>query len=268
MIVCADDFGLAPDINRAIIELAEAGRVTAVSVMAALPSVASRDIRPLLELGGKIDLGLHLTLTPDKGAMPTRPSTIAPGGRFHTYGSLVFQSMSGQINSSDCAAEITAQYNLFVEKTGRPPDFIDGHKHVHQFAGIREGLLKFVQTLPKDARPYVRNTNADFMEILKLRMSFIKQIVIATPGGVMKERLKGEGILTNDGFAGVYDFRLSANYPVFLRRFVKRLAGRANGLLMAHPGLDEPWRRAEYEGLREADCLGRVSRFVPPARAR
>ncbi|MBF0635002.1 MAG: ChbG/HpnK family deacetylase [Nitrospinae bacterium] len=203
MIVCADDFGLAPDINRAVIELAEAGRVTAVSVMAALPSATSRDIRPLLELGGKIDLGLHLTLTLDKGAMPTRSSTLAPGGRFQPYGSLVFQTMSGQVNSSECSAEITAQYNLFVEKTGRTPDFIDGHKHVHQLAGIREGLLKFVMTLPKDGRPYIRNTNADFMEILKLRTSFIKQMVISTPGGVMKERLKSEGVLTNDGFAGI-----------------------------------------------------------------
>jgi hypothetical protein len=268
MIVCADDFGLAPDINRAIVELAEAGRVTAVSVMAALPTVQREGLRPLLGLGDKIDMGLHLTLTPDRGAMPARASTLSPEGGFVSYGFLVLRCIRGLVKPADCAAEITAQYNLFVEKAGRTPDFIDGHMHVHQLAGIREGLSMFARTLPKDARPYIRNTGAGFMEIVKARTSFMKQILICAPGRAMKERLTAEGVLTNDGFAGVYDFRQYANYPEFLRRFTQSLAGRPNGLLMTHPGLVEPWRRAEYDALKAAGFFGRVNRFIPPAPAR
>jgi hypothetical protein len=170
--------------------------------------------------------------------------------------------MRGLAKPADCAAEITAQYNLFVEKTGRIPDFIDGHKHVHQLAGIREGLLMFVRTLPKDARPYVRNTGASLMEIARLRASFIKQYLISKPGGVLRDMLTAEGVLTNDGFAGVYDYKRYERYPEYLRRFAQRLSLRPNGLLMTHPGLDEPWRRAEYEGVKDADYFGRPTRFI------
>lgn len=268
MIVCADDFGLAPDINRAIVELAEAGRVTAVSVMTALPTVRREDLRPLLGLGDKVDVGLHLTLTPEQGAMPARQSTLSPKGSFVSYNFLVLRCLRGLVKPADCAAEITAQYNLFVEKAGRAPDFIDGHMHAHQLAGIREGLLMFMRTLPKDVRPYVRNTSASLMDIVKLRASFMKQYLISKPGVAMRQRLTSEGILTNDGFAGVYDYKRYGRYPEFLRRFAQRLSMRPNGILMTHPGLGEPWRRVEYDGLKDADCLGRPTRFIRPGPAR
>lgn len=268
MIVCADDFGLAPDINRATIELAEAGRVTAVSVMTALPVVTREDLRPLLALGARIDVGLHLILTPDRGAMPAHESTLSPQGRFVSYGFLVLRCMRGLVKPADCAAEITEQYNQFVEKTGRTPDFIDGHMHVHQLEGIREGLLMFLRTLPKDIRPYVRNTSASLVEIAHVRTSFVKQYLISKPGDAMREMLAAEGILTNDGFAGAYNYRQYERYPEYLRRFVQRLSIRPNGLLMTHPGFNEPWRRAEYEGIKDADYFGRPTRFHRPGRAR
>lgn len=268
MIICADDFGLSPDINRATVELAQSGWVTAVSVMAALPELTRNDILPLLELGDKIDLGLHLTLTPELTLKPSRVSSIAPAGRFVSYNKSLLRCVRGLVNAQDVAAEITEQYNLFAEKTGRTPDFIDGHMHVHQLPGVREGLFAFIRTLPKDSRPYVRNTRSSVTEILGSGTSIIKQMFISIPGGVMARKLASEGILTNDGFAGAYDYKLYSRYPDFLRAFTSRLADRPNGLLMAHPGYDAPWRRAERDGLRLVKPSVRVNRFIRPGGAR
>ena len=63
MIVCADDFGWSDDVNRAIVELVAARRVSAVSCMAVLPHCAPEDLKPLLEYAEHIDVGLHFTVT-------------------------------------------------------------------------------------------------------------------------------------------------------------------------------------------------------------
>ena len=57
------------------------------------------------------------------------------------------------------------------------------------------------------------------------------------------------GIRTNDGFAGIYDYRRTAEYPRFLDRFIACMES-PDGLLMVHPGKVEPWRRMEYGTLR------------------
>jgi predicted TIM-barrel fold metal-dependent hydrolase len=36
-------------------------------------------------------------------------------------------------------------------------------------------------------------------------------------------------------------------YPQYLAEFLRIVP--ANGIIMVHPGLNEPWRRAEYEAL-------------------
>jgi len=63
MIVCADDYGWSDDVNRAIVELVAARRVSAVSCMAGLPHCAPDNLKPLLEHADHIDVGLHFTVT-------------------------------------------------------------------------------------------------------------------------------------------------------------------------------------------------------------
>ena len=62
MIVCADDFGLAPDICRAILDVAEKGRITAVSSTVTWPDVGRDHVALLADHGAHLDLGLHLNL--------------------------------------------------------------------------------------------------------------------------------------------------------------------------------------------------------------
>ena len=170
--------------------------------------------------------------------------------------------MLGRIDSQHITALLSAQYNLFVEKAGRIPDYIDGHLHVHQLPGVREGILNFVRSLPESRRPYVRNTYLELKKVRKWRLPFFKAVAIGAFGSRMRRQLRSSGIPTNDGFAGIYDFRKWQLYDTYLPRFVGALS-QPNSMLVVHPGTREAWRRQEYTLLKEFPFPGGTpNRFV------
>ncbi|MDH5510680.1 MAG: ChbG/HpnK family deacetylase [Nitrospinota bacterium] len=257
MIICADDYGMAPDINEAIIELATDGRITAVSVMAALPAVDRVSVAPLSDLGGKIDMGLHLVFNDADSLSGSQP--------FPEFRNLVSRCWLGLLSVQFAEREIAAQHEAFCQMAGRPPDFIDGHMHVQQFPVIRQALTMFVQSLPGE-KPYVRNSYMPLGDIMRQGVSPLKTWLLSLPGKRMKKILTRAAIPTNDGFTGIYDFALHQRYPEFLSQFIKAPPSPST-LLMAHPGKVEPWRRAEYEALSKTDGIGAIAtRFLrqPP----
>lgn len=252
MIICADDYGLAPDINAAILELAGEGRVTAVSCMVNRECLTQSALDALLALGGRIDIGLHLDLAgarPAADAVGPRPELLA-GGRFPEFGDLLRLSLRHALRREDFEPEIRAQYDTFVRRAGRPPDFIDSHLHVHQFRGIRDALVGVVAGLPAASRPYLRNAAMPLGKLCRQRVSFWKNALIGLYGRRMLERVRAAGLATNDGFAGIYDYREWRHYAKYLARFARCMESD-RGILMVHPGLDEAWRRAEYAGLKD-----------------
>ncbi|TJW32360.1 MAG: ChbG/HpnK family deacetylase, partial [Mesorhizobium sp.] len=134
----ADDYGLAPGVSTAILDLLERGRLTGTGCMTGFPEWADEAarIRPLC---GRVAVGLHLTLT-DQPAVTGR-SSLAPEGRLPPLGSLALPILRGRTDERDVHAELDAQYGRFVEALGRGPDFIDGHQHVHFLPVVRKWLL-------------------------------------------------------------------------------------------------------------------------------
>ena len=263
MIVCADDFGLAEDINRAVIDLAERNRITAVSCMVALGSFRRDDLLHLVNSSRSLDLGLHLTMTgfrPASLASDVR-SLLGPNGCFRSFSGLLGTCLQHRIDRDDVAREVAAQYAMFVAAAGRPPDFLDSHLHVHQFPCIRDGVLQFLQALPPQAMPYVRNTAMPVSKILRQRVAFFKCLAIGYFGCTFRYALDKQRVPTNRGFAGVYAYGHQGPYSSKLRQFIAHMEDQ-NGILVTHPGRNEPWRNAEYEALRDADRLaGRTNRF-------
>jgi hypothetical protein len=253
MIICADDFGLSPGANQAIIELAGLGRVTAVSVMAALDGVDRATLAPLLELGDKIDVGLHLILAGEDA-----PSAIPP---LPTFKGFMAKCWLGLYKEEEALRLIEAQYRRFVLKAGRTPDFIDGHLHVHQFPAVREALARFVAALPPP-KPYVRNTYLPMGQISRQGVSPMKTWFISLPGAGMKRILERAGAPTNEGFTGIYDFADYRNYPDYLDRFTAAVASPST-IMMCHPGVEGTWRRAEYEAILRAERLNVIAHRFP-----
>ena len=130
MILCADDYGLAPEIDHAILNLGAAAQISAVSCMTGGPSW--QQSAPLLrQTQGSLDLGLHFTLTEitPLGPMPH----LAPTGQFPELATIIRCVILGQCDIGEIRAEAYRQMETFCQAIGRPPDHIDGHQHIHCF---------------------------------------------------------------------------------------------------------------------------------------
>lgn len=249
MIICADDFGLSSDINAAIIELASLGKIQAASCMTMLPQCNSSALKPLLKYAPPLLVGLHLVLTDENPVTPAAQiKTLAPNGRLPSFNSLIIKNYLRKIVLSQIEAEINAQYKMFLEKTGRNPDFIDGHLFAHQLPIIREALIKFVKKIPSTNRPFVRSSNMHLKRILQRKTSILKNLIISYPGRALHQRLTQEKIPTNKDFAGIYNYKYYAKFPKYFLRFVK-YTDKDGGVIMVHPGSQEAFRRIEYQTL-------------------
>jgi hypothetical protein len=261
MIICADDYGLREDINQAILELCDLGKLSAVSCLVLLERCNHETLKRLLAYQSRVDVGLHLCLT-EAGLPLSAPATGSRvGQKLPTFNSLFRRALLRQVRSPEIVPQVAEQYQLFVQKSGRRPDCIDGHLHLHQLPGVREGLVDFVLSLPPDSRPYVRNTQLPVGEIRRRKLPWTKAGFIGAFGSRMKRALSAAGIPTNDGFAGIYPFKKWRRYPEYLPKFADCLS-QPNGILVVHPGRQEDWRRQEFESLREfPPAAGRLNRF-------
>ena len=262
MIVCADDYGLRDDINRAVLELVRSGRLSAVSCLVAFERCTPAVLAELCTHGSHIDIGLHLCLTDEGLPLSTSPAGEARRA-LSSFGNLLRNALLGRLQAGQVEAQVAAQYELFRQKCGRKPDFIDGHLHVHQFPGARQGVVQFVRSLPNEHRPCVRNTHLPLRELRRRGLPWLKAGFIGAFGAQLGGELRAVGLPTNDGFAGIYDFRNSQRYASYFPRFAACLTS-ANGILVVHPGLDEEWRAQEFKVLREFSfAAGQPNRFKP-----
>ena len=159
-VLCADDYGLSPPVSRAILALAAAGRISALSCMTASPFWPEHGAW-LKAVAGRVDIGLHLTLVDEKPltAMPR----MAPDGRLPSIGQLIAKSYARTLELGEIAAEMDAQLNAFITVMGRPPDHIDGHLHTHVLPGIRDVVLARARAF--SPRPWLRNVHDRFSAI-------------------------------------------------------------------------------------------------------
>jgi predicted glycoside hydrolase/deacetylase ChbG (UPF0249 family) len=262
MIICADDYGLDSDINDAILALVRSRRLTAVSCMVLLERCTRKSVTELLDYRSEIDIGLHLCLTRED--LPAEATSPAAGqtARLPSFKALIYQAMLGHVQPENVQSQVAAQYELFVEKCGRRPDYLDGHLHAHQLPGVRRGLLNFVLSLPVDGRPYIRNTKAPLKKIWSRRLPWVKAAAIGAFGSQIYREIRLAGLSTNEGFAGIYDFRRGTRYCEYLPAFMQCLNDR-NGILVVHPGHREDWRRREFAALNESTfAAGVLNRFL------
>lgn len=265
MIVCADDFGLSDDINRAIITLAERGRISAVSCMVALPQFDCNAFSELLKHRQQVDIGLHLTLTdiPSVHPAPAVSSLLNASGVLYSMGQLLRRGARGAVVPQEVAREVRSQYERFIKIAGFPPDYLDSHLHVHQFPGVRAGVLQFLEVLKPAPAFYVRNSGISMGKAMCQGVSSLKCLSIGFPGIRFRNALEKRGMKTNHGFAGIYAYDGHRAYPGYLKRFIDCMESRT-GILMTHPGEVEAWREIEYRTLLEAGCLsGKINRFCP-----
>src|SRR5437870_2547143 len=131
--LCADDFGLNGGISAGILKLVQKERLSAVSCMTNMPSFFSY-AKELLPFRKQIKIGLHFNLT--EGLLVSNPQKSC-----FSLNELLIKTYMRSIKLSFIAKEFLAQLDRFTEFMQGPPDFIDGHQHVHQFPGIQKVIL-------------------------------------------------------------------------------------------------------------------------------
>ena len=144
--LCADDYGISPGVNAAIRELVLRERINATSVMVTTAHFNNEEAIALDTLNSarkRAALGLHVTLT-----APFKPSSVdfvpLREGRFLPLNKVLRAAAARRLQSRSLIVEITTQLSTFIDAFGRPPDFLDGHQHVHLFPQVRDAFLQVV----------------------------------------------------------------------------------------------------------------------------
>jgi len=229
LILCADDYALAPGVSRAIRELAAAGRLNATSVMTPGPDLAAEAERLLAVTPEGFQIGLHVTLT--GGLMPLTAPRIAMA---EGIAPLLVRAHLRRLDRPAIAAEVEAQMQAFITAFGRPPAFVDGHQHTHLLPTIRDIVV--AATTRHAPGAWIRQCGGP-----RGAGEGVKGRIIAALSRGLRKTLARHHIPTNPAFSGAYDFRRAPSFPAIFPRFLEGLPDGA--LIMVHPGhVDEALR--------------------------
>jgi predicted glycoside hydrolase/deacetylase ChbG (UPF0249 family) len=230
--LCADDYGIAPGVNAAIRDLIAHGRLNATSVMVVAPSFGPDEAHALARLNtdrSRAALGLHLTLTspfhPLGGSWPLRH------GEFAAIGATLRRTLVRGFDPAALRDEVEAQLSAFVAAFGRPPDFVDGHLHVHLLPQVRDAVLAAMKRSAPSA--WVRQCGEPGMALRRLRDP--KGMLIEFFSRGLRARATALGVATNPAFAGTYLYGPKADLAQVFPGFLERM--RDGGVVMCHPGI-------------------------------
>jgi hopanoid biosynthesis associated protein HpnK len=143
LIVNADDFGLTPGVNRAIVELHRAGLVTSASLMAR--AGATDEAIALARATPSLGVGCHVVLVDGEPVLPPQqiPSLVETRtGHFpNSLKTFQLRLFTGRIRTEEIEAEAAAQI-AHLQRRGVRLTHIDTHKHVHVFSAVLRPLLR------------------------------------------------------------------------------------------------------------------------------
>lgn len=228
LVLCADDYAIAPGVSEAIRDLIAAGRLNATSVMTVFDGLdAQAQALRVAAAGTGASIGLHVTLT---GAFaPLTAGMAGPGGTLPDLSALILGAVSRRLDGAAVAAEVEAQFAAFRRAFGHAPHHVDGHQHVHVLPVVRAAVLAATARHAPDA--WLRD---------------VTPTAAALSGIDMKGRLIGgfalgfardaaaRGLATNRGFGGAYDFNAGRDFASLLAHVLKGVPD--GGVVMVHPG--------------------------------
>jgi hopanoid biosynthesis associated protein HpnK len=253
LVVTADDFGAAVEINEAVEIAHERGILTAASLMVAGPAAtdAIERARRLPRLG----VGLHLDLTAGHPVLSADrvPDLVGSDGRFRSSPGRVGLRIatSGRVREQ-MRAEIDAQFAAFAA-TGLAFDHVNAHQHFHVHPVIAGMVLEAA------GRHGVRALRAPVERGWPSGSGWL-----AAPFALsLRRRARRRGMLAPDQVFGLAASGHMTKHAV--RRALDNLQGGLNELYL-HPAMSDDFighapgyqHRAEFDGLIDAECIDLV----------
>ena len=205
LILNADDFGLTAGVNRAIIELHQAGVLTSASLLAR--ASATDEAIELALATPSLGVGCHVVLVDGEPVLRAQnlPTLVDPRtGRFYpTLGAFLKLLLTGRIRTSEIEAETAAQIAL-LQKRGLRLTHIDTHKHAHMFPAVLRPVLRAARAAgirsvrnPFEAAWSLRATSGAPW----IRRAQVRLLRLLEPA--FRRIVAEEGFTTTDGALGV-----------------------------------------------------------------
>lgn len=193
LIINADDFGLCPEVNVAVIKAYREGVLTSASLMVAAPAAAEAAEAARRNPGLKI--GLHLVLVEGHSVLPKSviPDLVDERGCFSSR--LVrsgFRYYFSRKLKKQIQRECEAQIKLFLS-TGLKMDHLNGHNHFHIHPTVA-GII--VRLCEQYHIPAVRLPWQGWRKGGWVTAPWVKGL---------KKKLKKRGILSNCGLFGLHE---------------------------------------------------------------
>jgi predicted glycoside hydrolase/deacetylase ChbG (UPF0249 family) len=254
IIMSADDFAQSEDIDTGILQLIKMGRLTATSCLTLSPrwQEAAKKITP--EISKQADIGLHLDFTQYPQALKNKLSN------------LIVKTYCRKLPHTVIVQSIHRQLDNFEQALDTPPDYIDGHQHVHQLPQIREALVEVLTQRYSPKLPWLRISKPFKQDGLKAR------IIGALGADGLEKLATSANIRHTQSLLGVYDFNITQeNYEKKLNTWFS-LNPVGSTAFMCHPALANaeknkqqedpiyPARLTEYEVLSDDIFMRRLEK--------
>jgi len=257
LIVNADDFGLTPGVNRAIVEAHSRGIVTSSTLMANGPAFddAVRKAQTVRDLG----IGCHVVLIDGKPVIDGRdlPSiTTQQSEETHFRNGLksfAARALTGRLDPEEIEAEVTAQIRK-LQSAGLSVSHVDTHKHTHLFPAVLRPLLRAAKTCgvlglrnPFGPRKPLRSTELLRRPSLWTRYAELK--VLSTLANKFRLVAQREDMLTTDGTLGIV---VTGALDEQLFRAISDIIPEGTWEFVCHPGYNDDALKTVNTRLRES----------------
>jgi predicted glycoside hydrolase/deacetylase ChbG (UPF0249 family) len=205
LIVNADDFGMAPGVNRAILELHAAEVLTSATLMA---RAAATDEAVKMALAmPSLGVGCHIVLV--DGTPASDPRNIASvidsttGALYPSIGAFLKRLYTARIRASEIEAEAAAQIAL-LQSYGLRLTHIDTHRHMHMFPFVLRPVLRAaraagIRAIRNPFEPlWSINATAAAPESRRVEVLLLRRLESR-----FRRVVAQEGFVTTDGAIGV-----------------------------------------------------------------
>lgn len=224
--ICADDFGISKKINEGILQCVKYKRVTEVSCIVC-SELRLKDFYLLKKYQSKIGIGIHITLTDFQFNLSKKPFKLP------SYKTFLFTLNKIASNQNYFEYLIESQLDKFFFIFKQYPDFIDGHKHIHQFPQVFEILDKILKKKKINKKYWIRNTHNKFL-FNNLSNFSLKSFILSFLGKKFKSNLSYLKYNSNQNFLGIYHYKKKKNFRNIFLSFLNKIDFK--NLIMVHPG--------------------------------
>ncbi len=236
LIINADDFGLAGEINRAIYSAHHHGVLTSTSLMA--PGEAFEEAVELAAASPRLGVGIHATLV--GGLRPVCDPADVPtlvddeGNLWKSYEEFIRRDLARKIDYEDVWKELTAQFEKICA-SGLQITHVDGHQHLHVWTKV----LPIVTALCHRYRIHclrIPEERISYGKHLADWRRFLGKAGLSTLAGRARKYIRPQGLQTTDYFWGMMDGGRMTE-----RNLLNILGQFKPGFheIMCHPGMND-----------------------------